>query len=153
MDSRTADAERSRLNIDGLATRRGTRETYFTTVGYGLQQRKPYLVNQPKRMYAVSDLINLTSNLVRGVGLQTTNNPGDGRGGNCSGDSGGPILLQDSDVIVAVNSFGLNNTCKGNDFAYRVDTEARRTSSCRSSTEREPRASDRSTTDPAPGPH
>jgi secreted trypsin-like serine protease len=110
--------------LDELATKRGTRDTYFTTVGYGLQQRKPYLVNQPKRMYAVSDLINLRSNLVDGVGLQTTNNPGDGRGGNCSGDSGGPILWQDSDVIVAVNSFGLNNTCKGNDFAYRVDTEA-----------------------------
>ncbi len=110
--------------LDELATRRGTRDTYFTTVGYGLQQRKPYLVNQPKRMYAVSDLINLTSNLVGGVGLQTTNNPGDGRGGNCSGDSGGPILLQDTDIIVAVNSFGLNNTCKGNDFAYRVDTQA-----------------------------
>ena len=110
--------------LDELATQRGTRDTYFTTVGYGLQQRKPYLVNQPKRMYAVSDLINLRSNLVAGVGLQTTNNPGDGRGGNCSGDSGGPILWQDSDVIVAVNSFGLNNTCKGNDFSYRVDTEA-----------------------------
>jgi hypothetical protein len=27
-------------------------------------------------------------------------------------------------VIVAVNSFGLNNTCKGNDFSYRVDTLA-----------------------------
>jgi hypothetical protein len=24
---------------------------------------------------------------------------------------------------VAVNSFGLNNTCKGTDFSYRVDTQ------------------------------
>jgi len=47
---------------------------------------------------------------------------GDGRGGNCSGDSGGPILYRDQDLIVAVNSFGLNNTCKGSDFAYRTDT-------------------------------
>ena len=108
--------------LDDMATRRGLQDTYFTTVGYGLQQRKPYLINEEVRMYAVSDLINLQSALVRGYGLQTTNNPGDGRGGNCSGDSGGPILYRSSDVIVAVNSFGLNNTCKGNDFAYRVDT-------------------------------
>jgi secreted trypsin-like serine protease len=108
--------------LDETATRRGLQDTYFTTVGYGLQQRKPYLINEKVRMYAVSDLINLRSALVGGYGLQTTNNPGDGRGGNCSGDSGGPILYRSSDVIVAVNSFGLNNTCKGNDFAYRVDT-------------------------------
>ena len=108
--------------LDDLATRRGLRNMYFITVGYGLQQRKPYLINEQLRMYAVSDLINLRSALVGGYGLQTTNNPGDGRGGNCSGDSGGPILYRDSDVIVAVNSFGLNNTCKGNDFAYRVDS-------------------------------
>lgn len=108
--------------LDKLATRRGTQETYFTTVGYGLQQRKPYLISEKVRMYAVSDLINLRSKLLGGYGLQTTNNPGDGRGGNCSGDSGGPILFQDSDLIVAVNSFGLNATCKGNDFSYRTDT-------------------------------
>ena len=108
--------------LDDLATRRGQQDTYFTTVGYGLQQRKPYLINEKIRMYATSDLINLNSALVGGYGLQTTNNPGDGRGGNCSGDSGGPILYRDTDVVVAVNSFGLNNTCKGADFSYRVDT-------------------------------
>lgn len=110
--------------LDGLATRRGQQDTFFTTVGYGLQQRKPYLIADKIRMYATSDLISLRSALVAGYGLQTTNNPGDGRGGNCSGDSGGPILYRDTDVIVAVNSFGLNNTCKGSDFSYRVDTPA-----------------------------
>jgi hypothetical protein len=108
--------------LDDLATRRGLQDTYITTVGYGLQQRKPYLVADKIRMYAESDLINLGSALVGGYGLQTTNNPGDGRGGNCSGDSGGPILYRDTDLIVAVNSFGLNDTCKGSDFSYRVDT-------------------------------
>ncbi len=108
--------------LDELSTQRGTRDVFFTTVGYGLQQRKPYLINEQIRMFAVSDLINLRSNLVAGYGLQTTNNPGDGRGGNCSGDSGGPILYGNQDLIVAVNSFGLNNTCKGNDFSYRTDS-------------------------------
>ena len=73
-------------------------------------------------MYAVSDLISLSNALVDGYGLMTTNNPGHDRGGNCSGDSGGPILWQSSDLIVAVNSFGLNGVCKGNDFSYRIDT-------------------------------
>ena len=109
--------------LDEMATRRGQQDTYFTTVGYGLQQRKPYLIADKIRMYAESDLINLGNALVGDYGLQTTNNPGDGRGGNCSGDSGGPILYQSTDLIVAVNSFGLNNTCKGTDFSYRVDTQ------------------------------
>lgn len=30
--------------LDGLSTRRGQQDTYFTTVGYELQQRKPYLI-------------------------------------------------------------------------------------------------------------
>jgi hypothetical protein len=106
--------------LDEMATR--DRDTYFTTVGYGLQQRKPYLINEKIRMYATSNLINLRSALVRDYGLQTTNNPGGTNGGNCSGDSGGPILWQSSDLIVAVNSFGLNAVCKGNDFSYRIDT-------------------------------
>ncbi len=108
--------------LDDLSTRRGQRDTYFTTVGYGLQQRKPYLIGDKIRMYAESDLISLNNALVGDYGLQTTNNPGNDRGGNCSGDSGGPILYRSTDIVVAVNSFGLNNTCKGNDFSYRVDT-------------------------------
>ncbi len=41
----------------------------------------------------------------------------------CSGDSGGPVFLggPDSNVIVAVTSFGLNSLCRGTDFGYRVD--------------------------------
>jgi hypothetical protein len=109
--------------LDGIDTARGTQDTYFTTVGYGLQERKPQLINERIRMYAVSDLINLRGALVDDYGLMTTNNPGDGRGGNCSGDSGGPILWRNTDIIVAVNSFALNNVCHGTDQAYRVDTE------------------------------
>lgn len=42
-------------------------------------------------------------------------------GGTCFGDSGGPMLLGDSDVIVGVNSFGLNGNCAGVGGAYRID--------------------------------
>jgi len=94
-------------------TARGTQDTYFTTVGYGLHERKPQLVNLRIRMYAVSDLVNLRNALVDDCGLMTTNNPGEDRGGNCSGDSGGPILWRNTDIIVAVKSFALNNVCHG----------------------------------------
>ena len=45
------------------------------------------------------------------------------RGGTCCGDSGGPVFLggPNSNVIVAVTSFGLNALCRGTDFAYRLD--------------------------------
>ena len=43
--------------------------------------------------------------------VQLANNPGGGRGGTCFGDSGGPTLLGDTDVIVGVTSWGFSPTC------------------------------------------
>ena len=74
---------------------------------------------------AESTLVNLNSALTDGFNLQTQGN-GNGRGGTCSGDSGGPVFLGDfsSNLIVAVTSFGLNALCRGTDFAYRIDQPA-----------------------------
>jgi secreted trypsin-like serine protease len=71
---------------------------------------------------ARSTLVNLRSALTDGYNLQTQGN-GTGRGGTCSGDSGGPVFLGDarSNRIVAITSFGLNALCRGTDFAYRTD--------------------------------
>ncbi|MFD1734170.1 trypsin-like serine protease [Deinococcus malanensis] len=55
--------------------------------------------------------------------VQFTNNPGRGGGGTCYGDSGGPIFLNNSSQLVAVTSFGIVANCKGNDFAFRLDTQ------------------------------
>jgi len=43
-------------------------------------------------------------------------------GGTCSGDSGGPLFLGDSNVVAAVTSFGMNYNCAGVGGGYRVDT-------------------------------
>jgi hypothetical protein len=42
--------------------------------------------------------------------------------GICFGDSGGPVLLGDSDVVVGINSFVKGSKCAGNAYAFRTDT-------------------------------
>jgi secreted trypsin-like serine protease len=95
----------------------------FTVSGYGLQDVKPRVVGIRERLMATSQLINLGSALTDGYNLQTTASKGEGRGGTCSGDSGGPILWGSTDIIVALNSFGLNANCAGVDFSYRIDRQ------------------------------
>ena len=77
-----------------------------------------------ERLMAASTLVNLNSAQNGGFNLQTQGN-GNGRGGTCSGDSGGPVFLGgfQSNTIVAVTSFGLNSLCRGTDFAYRIDRQ------------------------------
>jgi secreted trypsin-like serine protease len=113
--------------LDDLATARGQKNTVFTVSGYGLSLSTEEHSVIPNlsfrvRLMAKSTLVNLTSSLNDGYHLQTQGN-GNGRGGTCSGDSGGPVFLggPDSNLIVAITSFGLNELCRGTDFAYRVD--------------------------------
>ena len=73
---------------------------------------------------ATSKITNVKGGNTAGFNLQSSGNGG-GRGGTCSGDSGGPVFYPaDSNVVVAVTSFGLNAWCRGADFAYRTDTQA-----------------------------
>ena len=110
--------------LDRLATRRGKQATTFTASGYGLTEVNPvHVTSFRERLMATAKLTNLRSSLTDGFNLQTNGN-GNGRGGTCSGDSGGPVFYggTESNLIVAVTSFGLNEWCRGTDFAYRTDT-------------------------------
>lgn len=112
--------------LDRLATRRGQQELTFTASGYGLTEINPVKVTSfRERLMAQAQLTNLRSHLTDGFNLQTNGN-GTGRGGTCSGDSGGPVFYGgfESNLIVAVTSFGLNEYCRGTDFAFRTDQEA-----------------------------
>ena len=102
-------------------------EVHFTSSGYGLSKSNPVHVESfRERLMATGSLINLTSNNTKGYNLQTTANPGNDRGGTCSGDSGGPVYYggTTSDTIVSVTSFGMNPWCRGVDFSYRIDQQA-----------------------------
>ncbi|MCU1584180.1 MAG: hypothetical protein JWM49_736 [Microbacteriaceae bacterium] len=111
-------------SLDVLATQRGRQNTVFTASGYGLTKSSPVAVTSfRERLMGQSNLTNLRSGLTGGFNLQTNGN-GLGRGGTCSGDSGGPVFYGgfSSNTIVAVTSFGLNAYCRGTDFSYRTDT-------------------------------
>jgi secreted trypsin-like serine protease len=117
-------------SLDQLATQRGVQDLTFTVSGYGLTYRQQVNNKKPnesyrERLMALSHLVNLNSAFNAGFNLQTVGN-GEGEGGTCSGDSGGPVFYggYESNIIVAVTSFGLNALCRGTDFAYRTDTEA-----------------------------
>jgi hypothetical protein len=107
--------------LDSFKNKLGLQDTIFEPVGYGYQQKKPTAIWNLARYKGEQRIINLVNSLTDGYNVMLTNNPGlgNGSGGTCSGDSGGPILQ--GDIVVAVNSFGIAPHCKGNDFAYRVD--------------------------------
>jgi hypothetical protein len=112
--------------IDDLvaaAGSKGKKTLRFVTSGYGLLDQDP--VPDPgdrERMMAVGYLIE-NSNPVTEFNLKTTNNPAQGKGGSCNGDSGGPVFVEGTRVIAAVVSFGMNPQCKGQDYGYRLDRE------------------------------
>jgi hypothetical protein len=115
--------------VDLLLTQRGKKDLGFTALGYGLQNSYNPNSMRPQepwdlaRWFGFQRLMQTSSAYTNGFNIQLTNNPGlgNGSGGTCSGDSGGPIMHTFTGYIVAVNSFGVAPYCKGNDYAYRID--------------------------------
>ena len=111
--------------LEGL---RGRDRQDFVAVGYGLQGTlPPFFMNEYEKYQGDVRLLEVNST-INGSGAQSakfSNNPGIG-GGRCYADSGGPTFFQDTNLVVAVSSFGRakNGHCIGNDFHFRTDVPA-----------------------------
>jgi hypothetical protein len=100
-------------------------QTLFEAVGYGLEYSRPKLaLGGDTRMKSQQVIIN--SNGVYGIHddssiVFSNNNGKPHQGGTCSGDSGGPFFRNNTNLQVAVNSYGVPPNCTGGDGAYRID--------------------------------
>jgi hypothetical protein len=107
--------------LDELATSARKGPT-FDLVGYGLQDSLPPTIMADRtRYFGQAKLVNTVNQLTFGYSVQLTAAPGTG-GALCFGDSGGPVFLEGTTTVVAVNSFVLNLQCMGSGFSYRTDT-------------------------------
>lgn len=116
--------------FDPLFTKRGRTDVTFEPVGYGLQSSGP--ASAPKLTRADLTRLKAEVRLIAGDQLLGGGGRDDNEssvlfsnnantGGTCFGDSGGPIFENDTNMITAVTSFGLNETCGGTGGGYRID--------------------------------
>lgn len=126
-------------SVDTLQTARGTQDPTMRVSGYGLSLRhltpvkgpnagtgpSAYTISFRIRLQADMTFNNLRTSNSGGYTLEANGN-GNGQGGTCNGDSGGPVFWPStSNQIVAVSSWGiLNAGCRGNGFYYRTDLQA-----------------------------
>lgn len=117
-----------------LSTARGSiQDRQAVIVGYGLQGRIPAFEGDDWVRYkGVSSVSGLEKGAVLGYqNFRFTNNPGEGSGsgGTCSGDSGGPAFWidpqsgEETNIVMAVNSYGIAPKCNGNDYQFRTDIQ------------------------------
>ena len=111
--------------LERLSSGKSRKDRLFTAVGYGLQGYiNPFYSDEYARYKTTTSLIEVKSTY-SGVNQSAkfSNNPGkgDGTGGTCYGDSGGPIFHGSTNVIGAITSYGFT-PCIGVDFNFRIDT-------------------------------
>ena len=115
--------------LDVLSVQNGLKDTAYTIVGYGLQNRVvgggvPYFqdVNPIPRMYTFASFDSIND-----AWLRLSQNPATGDGGACFGDSGGPNFLTIDGVrtLVAITITG-DAVCRATNVVYRLDTPSAR---------------------------
>lgn len=97
-------------------------------VGYGVNYeawgggQDPYAAWRwnRERYYAPANIVP-SQDCINDMFVKLTANPGQGSGGTTFGDSGGPILLAGTNIVIANNSFVNSYTCTGVTYAQRID--------------------------------
>lgn len=108
--------------VDSLRMR-----TKVTVVGYGVQYF--YVKGGPSIPVPLYDRYFATTELIASKHknsdefIKLTKNTAKDKGGTCLGDSGGPNLLEDTDIILSITSYGTNWMCRGIGYSNRIDTE------------------------------
>jgi hypothetical protein len=109
--------------LDQLAAKNALHGAVFTAVGYGAEDRFGTQLNPVPRIFAFSTFSALEVGFV-----QLSINPTLNNGGDCSGDSGGPNLLQVNGklILMATSSVGGDHVCRATSGDYRLDTATAR---------------------------
>ena len=99
--------------------------TSIDLVGYGVQGFErgggpPQGIVTFIRFFAPSLLVK-SNHVHSGEFIKLTANPGQGKGGTCFGDSGGPNIVSGTDTVIAVNSYVTNSNCAGVTYSNRID--------------------------------
>jgi Trypsin len=111
--------------LDQLAAQNGLKDSVFTAVGYGVQNRVvgggvPFHqdLNPIPRMFAFSSF-----NALNGGYIRLSQNPATGNGGTCFGDSGGPnfLTVNRQQILAAITITG-DTVCQSTNVDYRTDT-------------------------------
>lgn len=100
--------------------------TDVTVVGFGVQDftvggGPPEPVVLQTRYFATTKLIQ-SNHKHSDEYMKLTANPAQGKGGFCFGDSGGPNLLDDTNIILGTPSYVANPMCAGVGYSNRIDT-------------------------------
>lgn len=120
--------------LNRIAKKKGPNsQRLVRVVGYGSQGTIPAFADPPgsERIVGTATMQNINNSLVGDHSIQLSNNPGQGNGvgGTCFGDSGGPAFIIDPDtgeetnVVGSVTSFGISGQCAGRDFNFRMDID------------------------------
>jgi hypothetical protein len=102
--------------------------TDLTLVGYGLQEHSTPRNSGLQNTWTGLIMRNNASSKLRSGNfawsdefVRASANPGQGKGGIAYGDSGGPVLLGQTNIVLAVNSWVNNPNCAGVTYHSRVD--------------------------------
>jgi hypothetical protein len=93
-------------------------------VGYGVQEQihghgPPVWAGLRVRLFADARLV--SGHFTHSAEfIRVTASPGQG-GGTCFGDSGGPVLANNTKTVLAVNSYVTNGNCAGVTYSQRID--------------------------------